>query len=120
MKIGDICDGQIISIKPYGAFVKFDDHSIGLIHISEVSAGYIENIFDVLKVGEKKTVQVIDVDDYNHKVSLSLRALETDSSHLSRRHRFSNNRCKAGFKPLKENLPIWIDEALTFLKYHSH
>lgn len=39
-KIGDIIEGQVTGIQPYGAFISLDDHTQGLVHISEVQAGY--------------------------------------------------------------------------------
>lgn len=53
MRIGDKITGTITGIKPYGAFVALDNGTTGLIHISEIKTGYIENIYQLLSVGEK-------------------------------------------------------------------
>lgn len=66
-KIGDIMNGEITGIQPYGAFVSLGDNQQGLIHVSEVKHGFIKNIEDDLKVGQKVKVQVIDVDEYTKK-----------------------------------------------------
>ncbi|TWS94404.1 MULTISPECIES: S1 RNA-binding domain-containing protein [unclassified Streptococcus] len=116
MKIGDKLNGQIVGIKPYGAFVELEKDKIGLIHISEVKAGYIDNIYKNLSVGQKVTVQIIDLDEYSQKISLSLRSLEEEGYISQPKHRFSNSRYKIGFKPLAKALPNWIDESLAFLK----
>ena len=45
MKIGDKLRGVITGIKPYGAFVSLENGTTGLIHISEIKTGYIDNSF---------------------------------------------------------------------------
>ncbi|AND79809.1 S1 RNA-binding domain-containing protein [Streptococcus pantholopis] len=120
MKIGEKHRGKITNIKPYGAFVELDNGTVGLIHISEIKTGYIDNIYHTLTVGQEVLTQVVDYDEYSHKVSLSLRTLEEDRHRFSHRHRFSNSRYKIGFKPLAEALPVWIEEAVHYLKQDSY
>ena len=115
MRMGDKITGTITGIKPYGAFVALDNGTTGLIHISEIKTGYIENIYQLLKVGEKVLVQVVDFDEFTQKASLSLRTLEEEKHHLHRRHRFSNSHLNIGFQPLADNLPKWTKESLELL-----
>ena len=98
MKIGDKLNGRITGIQPYGAFVELETGVIGLIHISEVQ------------------VQVVDLDEFSGKASLSIRTLEEEKHQLPRRRRFSNDRIKHGFAPLGRMMPIWTKEALNNLK----
>lgn len=53
MKIGDKLTGRITGIQSYGAFVELESGMTGLIHISEIRTGFIENIYDVLKSVKK-------------------------------------------------------------------
>ena len=99
MKIGEKYKGIITGVKPYGAFVALENGTTGLIHISEIKTGYIENIFDTLKLDQEVLVQVVDYDEFSQKASLSMRTLEEEKHRLPRRHRFSNDRCKIGFEP---------------------
>lgn len=115
MKIGDKLKGKITGIQPYGAFVELEAGMTGLIHISEIRTGFIDNIHDLLTVGEQVMVQVVDYDEFTGKASLSMRTLEEEKQRLPRRHRFSNDRHKFGFAPLAKSLPKWTDEALAFL-----
>lgn len=115
MKIGQKVRGTITGIKPYGAFVSLENGTMGLIHISEIKTGYMDNIYHVLSVGQDVLVQVVDFDEFTQKASLSLRTLEEEKHHFQHRHRFSNSRYKIGFKPLEEHLPIWTKEALEHL-----
>ena len=119
MKIGEKYKGVVTGIKPYGAFVSLENGTTGLIHISEIKTGYIENIYKTLEVGEEVLVQVVDYDEYSQKASLSLRTLEEENHHFPHRHRFSNSRFKIGFKPFETELPIWIREAKHYLKQHK-
>ncbi|GGE28848.1 S1 RNA-binding domain-containing protein [Streptococcus himalayensis] len=116
MKIGDKLTGKITGIQPYGAFVELDNQVVGLIHISEIKTGYIANIHELLQLGQEVQVQVVDFDEYTQKASLSMRTLEEEKHRLPRYHRFSNAHHKYGFAPLAKQLPIWIEESLTFLK----
>ena len=59
MKIGDKLNGRITGIQPYGAFVELETGVTGLIHISEIRTGFIENIYEVLKIGDE--VQVLSL-----------------------------------------------------------
>ncbi|MDG3142410.1 S1 RNA-binding domain-containing protein [Streptococcus suis] len=116
MRIGDKLKGTITGIKPYGAFVQLENGTIGLIHISEIKPGYIDNIYKCLSIGQEVLVQVLDVDEFTQKVSLSMRTLEEERQQLPYRHRFSSNRHRTGFKPLNDRLPEWIAESLQLLK----
>ncbi|MCO5215133.1 MAG: polyribonucleotide nucleotidyltransferase [Thermomicrobiales bacterium] len=76
---GEIYNGKVVSIMPYGAFVEIAPGRDGLVHISELSedpAIRTERVEDVVKEGEEITVMVIDVAP-NGKVSLSRRAALT-------------------------------------------
>ncbi|MDR0921369.1 MAG: S1 RNA-binding domain-containing protein [Lactobacillales bacterium] len=113
-KIGDIIEGKITGIQPYGAFVYLDNDTQGLIHVSEIQAGYTKNIHSVIQVGQKVRTQVIDIDDYSKKISLSLRTLEEHVAPQSfyRKKYFTNKNKKIGFRSIREQLPQWIDEAI--------
>ena len=68
MKIGDKLKGRITGIQPYGAFVELETGDTGLIHISEIRTGFIENIHEALKVDEEVQVQVVDLDEFTGKL----------------------------------------------------
>lgn len=113
-QIGMIIDGVVTGIQPYGAFVALDDQTQGLIHISEVQAGYTKNIYQTLHVGDKMKVQIIDIDEYSKKISLSLRTLEEQIPLVPfhRKRYFTNKNKTIGFKTIKKALPTWISETL--------
>lgn len=73
---GTILNGTVRNVVDFGAFVDIGIKNDGLVHISEVSHKRIENVSDVLTVGDIIKVQVIDVDREKQKVSLSIKSLE--------------------------------------------
>lgn len=120
-KIGEVLEGVITGVQPYGAFVSLGEELQGLIHVSEIQSGYTKNIQDVLQIGEKIQVQVIDIDEYSQKISLSRRTLESQfvlSTPRKKRY-FTNKYKKIGFSTLNEALPSWTHEAVTLLLKES-
>ena len=83
MKIGEKLKGRITGIQPYGAFVELETGDMGLIHISEIRTGYIENIHEILHVDDQVLVQVMDYDEFSGKASLSMRTLEEEKHCLN-------------------------------------
>ena len=116
MNIGDKVKGKVTGIQPYGAFVELENGQIGLIHISEIKTGFVDNIHHFIKMGQEVLVQVVDYDEYSHKASLSMRTLEEERQKIPRHHRFTNDRYKIGFEPLAKALPTWIAESKEYLK----
>ncbi|MEM7477013.1 MAG: polyribonucleotide nucleotidyltransferase [Planctomycetota bacterium] len=75
-QIGKIYDGIVSSVRDFGAFVEILPGRDGLVHISELSNGYVSSVDDICKVGDPMQVIVIDIDDQD-RVKLSRRqALE--------------------------------------------
>ena len=77
VKIGDVVEGTVSGIAPFGAFVDLGGPE-GLIHISEISWNRISYPSDVLKVGQKIRVLVKDMDKTNGRVSLSYKQVLGD------------------------------------------
>ncbi len=74
---GQVRNGTVTSIKPFGAFVDIGGIK-GLVHVSEMSWGRINNPEEVLSVGQKLDVFVLGVDDETGKISLGLKQLQPD------------------------------------------
>ncbi len=75
LSVGEIVNGKITGITNFGAFVETEDGSRGMIHISEVSRSYVEDIKAVLKVGQAVTTKVISISE-DGKIALSIKQLE--------------------------------------------
>lgn len=76
VQIGKIYDGIVSSIKEFGAFVEILPGRDGLVHISEMSGGYISSLDRVVAVGDEMKVLVIDVDEHDRVKLSRRRALE--------------------------------------------
>ncbi|WP_106496821.1 S1 domain-containing post-transcriptional regulator GSP13 [Lentibacillus sp. Marseille-P4043] len=114
---GQVLQGKVTGIQPYGAFVALNEETQGLVHISEVTHGYVKDIHDHLKVGDEVNVKVLNVDEENNKVSLSIRATEeapkkntkapkTQTAKPQQQDSGSN-----GFNTLKDKLEEWIEQS---------
>lgn len=73
---GTVLEGTVESLMPYGAFVDLGDGISGLVHISQISQKRIGKPSEVLNVGQKVNVKVLNTND--NKVSLSMKALEEE------------------------------------------
>jgi len=79
LKVGELIEGKISRITPFGAFVKVkgkDGEIDALVHISEISAQHINDPKEVLKIGETKEFKIVSIEPDQHRLSLSLKALE--------------------------------------------
>ena len=70
---GEIIDGQVTKLVPFGAFVRVAAGIEGLVHISEISDQHIETPESVLSVGQEVRVKVLEVDVPRRRISLSMR-----------------------------------------------
>ena len=73
--IGDIASVKIVSMMPFGAFAEVIDGVDGLIHISQIALQRIARPADVLEIGQVVDARIIDIDDENQKISLSIRSI---------------------------------------------
>lgn len=72
-EVGSVVEGEVESIKKYGAFVKLDNGLSGLLHISQITDKRIKSPAAVLNVGDRVTVKIISIE--GNKLSLSMKAL---------------------------------------------
>jgi len=85
IKVGDIFLGKVVRIMPFGAFVNLAPGKDGMVHVSELDVGRVENVEDVIKMGDEINVMVIGIEPGTGKVSLSRRALLTGETAEDRR-----------------------------------
>ena len=110
-KINDIVKCVVTGFKPYGIFVKIDDEYDGLIHISEISEGFVKNVQDYCNLKETLYVKVIGIDEENKHLKLSIKDLnfKLDGSSTIK---IDEN----GFLPLKNKLDLWVNEKIKKIK----
>ena len=75
LEVGKKVYGKVINIKPYGAFIKVGDGTVGLLHIEDISVARMSSPEERLKIGEKIPVIVKSIDKKDSKFSLSYKEL---------------------------------------------
>ena len=105
-KIGDVINCTVCGTENYGIFIKTDDNYSGLIHISEISSDYVRNVSDYAKVGERIKCQIIDIDEEQKQLKLTIKYLNFKEGYS----REEMSHLDHDFDSLKENLPEWIKE----------
>ena len=106
-KVGSIVEGNVTGIENYGVFVSLDDYYTGLIHISELSYGFVRNVNNFVNVGDTIKVKVIDVDDELYHVKLSIKDIDYRAID---QNLMEIKEVGTGFGILKDNLQNWIEE----------
>jgi small subunit ribosomal protein S1 len=70
---GEIIEGEVTKIVPFGAFVRVAEGIEGLVHISELAEEHVESADQIVQVGDRVRVRVVEVDVARRRVSLSMR-----------------------------------------------
>ncbi len=78
--IDDVVKATIVSTTSFGAFAQIIDGVDGLIHISQLADKKVENVKDIVSVGDVVDVKIIDIDDESKRISISMRALIEDAA----------------------------------------
>lgn len=110
IKENDVIRVKITGIQKYGAFASLENADYnGLIHISEISYGYVKNIHDFIDIGDNIYAEVLDINDDNKQIKLSIKDIDykKDGIKLKRMAETKN-----GFTPLKEHLETWMNEKI--------
>ncbi|MDD6196966.1 MAG: 30S ribosomal protein S1 [[Clostridium] aminophilum] len=74
--VGTIVEGRVARMTDFGAFVELEPGIDALLHVSQISRQHVEKPADVLAVGDIITAKVVDFNEGDHKISLSMKALE--------------------------------------------
>jgi small subunit ribosomal protein S1 len=74
MKPDMLVKGKVERLEAYGAFVDIGAERPGLVHVSEISHGYVKNPSEVLKVGDEVEAKILDVDRRKKQIRLSIKA----------------------------------------------
>ena len=125
-RIGEIVEGVVTGIQPYGAFVQLDEEQQGLIHISECRSAFIKQVSDELSIGQQIDVMILDIDEYTQKLSLSRRSvvdrerikhvtLEYKPNDQRYHHFWTNQHYTIGFETIAEQVNHSIEESLARL-----
>lgn len=75
-KVGDIVNGKVVSLLDFGAFVRLEEGVEGLVHVSQISIEHIKKPSDRLNIGDIVTVKIMDINEEDNRISLSMKAIE--------------------------------------------
>jgi small subunit ribosomal protein S1 len=75
-QIGQVVDGKVAKIMPFGVFVELSKDIQGLAHLAELSHDVVKDPESLLKVGEERKFKIISIEPAEHRLGLSLKALE--------------------------------------------
>ena len=109
-KNGNIVKCEVTGITDYGVFVKIDEVYNGLLHISEVSNKFVKDLDKTFIVGEIIDAKIIEIDEEKKQIKLSIK---DDNKKYDKKSIIEKG---SGFKPLKENLDIWVEDRLKDLQ----
>ena len=79
LKVGEIVEGTVKTITNFGAFVDLGEGQTGLVHISEIADGYVKDVSEFLSQEQKIKVKVLNVDEQNKKITLSIKKVNESS-----------------------------------------
>ena len=75
--VGTVVTGKVARMTDFGAFVELETGVDALLHVSQISKEHVEKPSDALKVGQEVTAKVVDFNNEDKKISLSIKALDT-------------------------------------------
>jgi len=81
--VGNIVKGKVARMADFGAFVELAPGVDGLLHVSQISKEHIEKPSDVLSIGQEVEARIVEFREDEHKISLSLKALDNSASDSS-------------------------------------
>ncbi|KOP78031.1 general stress protein [Lysinibacillus sp. FJAT-14745] len=118
-ELGDVLSGKVTGIQPYGAFVALDEDTQGLVHISEITYGFVKDVSEFLSVGQEVDVKILEIDEDAEKISLSIRALQERPATLRKKDALPRKSLQDrvdesdanGFNSLKDKLQDWIEQS---------
>lgn len=108
-KKGSIIEGSVTGIENYGVFVNLDDYYSGLIHISEISHGFVKDVNSYVNLGDTIRVKVMEVDDNSCHVKLSIKDIDYRKTTPKRK---KIEEVGSGFGILRDNLDGWINSKI--------
>ena len=114
-KEGDIIEGIITSIKKYGAFLSFDNGYIGLLHISEISSNFVNNIHSYFTIGDTITVTIKRIDKSTKFLNVSIKDLPDELNpykEILPSKKITSHLKEIDFSKLDKALPKMIAEEL--------
>ena len=123
LEVGTIVEGKVARITNFGAFIDIPGGRSGMIHISEISADFVKDIKDYLKIGQAVRAKVININEKN-EIALSIKKLMPQKS-VSQKNKplnsleKSDRRSRSDLQNDKKKHSISFEEMLATFKHKS-
>jgi small subunit ribosomal protein S1 len=104
-----VVKGKVVRLESYGAFVDFGAERPGLVHVSEISRGYIKNPGEIVKEGDEVEAVVLDVNRRKKQIRLSMKALEPELEEVKPAKKEARKE-RGKRKPRKEAYDVEVQE----------
>ena len=111
VQVGMIVPGSVTNLTRFGAFIDIGVKQDGLVHVSEIAHKYITDPGEVLKLGQKVNVKIMEVDVVRKRIALSIK--QTEETVV---REVKNHPDRIGIKVKKEEVEMSVDDALSLLK----
>jgi len=92
-----VVKGKVVRLEPYGAFVEIGAERPGMIHVSELTHGYVKTPSEIVKEGDEVEAKVLEVNRKKKQIKLSIKALEPEIEEFKPAKK-ENRKGKGGFK----------------------
>ena len=88
--VGTVITGKVARMTDFGAFVELAPGVDALLHVSQISRAHVDKPSDVLSIGQEITAKIVDLNEAEKKISLSMKALEADNRLERQRNKYIN------------------------------
>jgi uncharacterized protein len=108
LRAGMTLQGIVTNVTAFGAFVDLGVHQDGLVHVSELSDAYVKDPRTMVKVNQRVTVRVLDVDQERKRISLSMKGQESrrEKTEARRKEKGENEKRREKKEPRPFNNPF--------------
>ena len=117
-EIGKVLEGKVTGITKFGAFVDIGDGKSGMVHISEVSSTFVNNVSDYLHEGQIVKVKIVNITD-DGKIALSMKQIEMHNPKMQSSPKVIENKSEEKINNFEDMLAKFIqvsDERMSDLK----
>ena len=78
--VGKVITGKVARMTDFGAFVELAPGVDALLHVSQIAREHVDKPSDVLSIGQEITAKIVDLNEAEKKISLSMKALQSEQT----------------------------------------
>jgi ribosomal protein S1 len=112
MKAEMVIKGKVVRLEKFGAFVDIGAERPGLVHVSELTHGFIKSPDEIVKEGDEVDVKILEVDRKKKQIRLSMKALEEPVVKLTKEPKKAKEKEETVEEPAEEPIPTAMEAAM--------